>query len=138
MTCSRSLHCQPSRLSGLLGALPYLGGCRLVTNQSDWIILYGWEQIEIVRGDFPSHISRSDESIYWWPLFIWECRLNVMIGIDELLGRVLGRGGVPSDQGPGTSSLASFSASSPGPLVGNSINLCFPHSLVCPYSLVVL
>lgn len=61
----------------------------MVTNQSDWIILYGWEQIEIVRGDFPSHISRSDESIYWWPLFIWECRLNVMIGIDELLGRVL-------------------------------------------------
>lgn len=90
------------RLSGLQGALPYLGGCRLVTNQSDWIILYGWEQIEIVRGDFPSHISRSDESIYWWPLFIWECRLNLMIGIDEMLGRVLGRGAVPSGQGPGS------------------------------------
>lgn len=110
----------------------------MVTSQSDWIILYGWEQIEIVRDDFSSHISRSDESIYWWPLFIWECRLNVMIGIDELLGRVLGRGGVPSGQGPGASSPTSFSASSPGPLVGNSINLCFPHSLVCSYSLVVL
>lgn len=120
------------RLNGPQGALPYLGGCRLVTNQSDWIILYGREQIEIVRGDFPSHISRSDESIYWWPLFIWECRLNLMIGIDEILGRVLGRGAVPVARDQAASSPASFSASSPGPLVGNSINLCFPHSLVFP------
>lgn len=47
------------------------------------------EQIEIVRGDFPSHISRPDESIYLWPLCIWECKLNLVIGIDEMLGTAL-------------------------------------------------
>lgn len=56
------------------------------------------EQIEIVRGDFPSHISRPDESIYLWPLCIWECKLNLVIGIDEMLGTALIRGSVPSDQ----------------------------------------
>lgn len=58
------------------------------------------EQIEIVRGDFPSHISRPDESIYLWPLCIWECKLNLVIGIDEMLGTAIIRGGVPSGQRP--------------------------------------
>lgn len=57
------------------------------------------EQIELVRGDFPSHISRPDESIYL-PLCIWECKFNLMIGIDEMLGTALIRGSVPSDQRP--------------------------------------
>lgn len=36
---------------------------RLVTDELNWIIHYGWDGIEIAKGNFPSHISRSDESI---------------------------------------------------------------------------
>lgn len=59
---------------------------RLATDELNWIIHYGWDGIEIAKGNFPSHISRSDESIY--------CAASVYLGMQIEFGdskrRVLG------------------------------------------------
>lgn len=51
-----------------------------------------------------------------WPLFIWECKLNLVVPVDRTLGAVAGR------RAPQPAPLR--------PLDRSYVSLCLPHSLV--------
>lgn len=98
---------------------------RLLTDQLSWVVCHGWDCTEMQRVVFLLTFQGQMEVLPVWPLFIWECRLDLVIPVDERLRCIHQRWRENPWEPPRLPSLLPC-----WPLVGSYFSLCFSHSLV--------